>query len=80
MSAAQEVLTQALQLPLDERANVAHQLLLSLESEPFEEGYEAPWEKEIIERVKRLDEGKSTTFDWREAHEEIRNQLRAKKS
>ena len=80
MSAAQELLTQVLQLPLNERASMARQLLLSLESEPVEADYEAAWEKELIERVKRLDEGKAEMFDWRESHEEIRGKLREKKS
>ena len=79
MIAAQELLTQALQLPLDERANIARQLLLSLEPESIEEDYEAAWAKEIAERVKRLDEGKSPTFAWREAHAEIRSKLRERK-
>jgi Putative addiction module component len=76
---AENLLTQALQLPLDQRANMARQLLLSLEPEPFEDDYELAWEKEIIERVKRLDEGKSETHDWREAHAGIRAKLREKK-
>lgn len=76
MIVAQELLTQALQLPLNERANMARQLLLSLEPESVEEDHEAAWAKEIAERVKRLDEGKSKTIDWREAHAQIRAKLR----
>lgn len=77
MTAAQELLTQALRLPADERANMARQLLLSLEPDSFEEEYESAWEREILDRVKRFDEGKTTPVDWREAHEEIRMKLRA---
>ena len=75
MTSAQELLTQALQLPVDERTNMARQLMLSLESEPFEEDYEQAWEKEIAQRLKRMDEGKSQLVNWREAHEQIRSKL-----
>ncbi len=77
---AENLLTQALQLPLDQRANMARQLLLSLEPEPFKEDYESAWETEILERIKRMDQGLSKTHDWREAHEQIRNKLREKRS
>ncbi len=80
MIGAQELLTHALQLPLDERASMAHHLLLSLEGEPFEEDYETAWEEELIQRVRSLDEGQSVAVDWREAHEEIRLKLREKKA
>jgi len=79
MLGAHELLAQALKLPMDERANMARQLVLSLDSEPFEDDYEAAWNKEIAERVKRLDEGKAETFDWRTAHDEIRANLRGKR-
>lgn len=80
MIAAQELLTQALQLPIDDRAMMAHELLRSLETEAVEEGYDEAWEQELIDRVKSFDEGKAETCDWREAHEEIRAKLREKRS
>lgn len=78
MIAAQQILTQALQLPADERAKMAHELLLSLESEPIEEGYDAAWEQELVSRVKQIDEGTAELLDWRDAQEEIRKKLREK--
>lgn len=75
---AENLLTQALQLPLDQRAKMAHELLLSLESEPMEEGYDAAWEQELVVRVKQIDEGTAELLDWREAQEEIRKKLREK--
>lgn len=79
MIAAQELLAQALQLPMDERAMMAHELLLSLDSEPVDDGYEEAWEQELANRVKLLHEGKAELLDWREAHAEIRKELREKK-
>ena len=78
MIAAQQILTQALQLPANERAKMAHELLVSLESEPIEEGYDAAWEQELVARVKQIDEGTAELVDWREAQEEIRKKLREK--
>lgn len=75
---AENLLTQALQLPLDQRAKIAHELLPSLESEPMEEGYDAAWEQELVARVKQIDEEKAELLDWREAQEEIRQKLREK--
>jgi putative addiction module component (TIGR02574 family) len=79
MAVAQDLLTQALQLPANERADMARQLLLSLEPDTPDEDYESAWEKEILERVKEYDEGKVVAVDWREAHEEIRKKLQARK-
>ncbi len=79
MIAAQELLTQALQLPADEREKMAHELYLSLELEPKEEGYDEAWQQELAARVKLLHEGKAELLDWREAHAEIRKGLREKK-
>jgi hypothetical protein len=50
-----------------------------LESEPVEEGYDAAWEKELIKRIRQMDAGEAETLDWREAHDEIRKNLREKR-
>ncbi len=69
---ATTLVEQALELPIDERANLAHRLLLSLESEPFDDDAESLWLDELSKRIKRMDNGESGTLDWREAHAEIR--------
>jgi putative addiction module component (TIGR02574 family) len=76
MSSAQDLLTQALQLPITDRATMAHQLLLSLDAESDDEECEAAWEQEIAARTRRLEEGRTETHDWREGHAAIRNKLR----
>jgi hypothetical protein len=75
MSTAQQLLAQALLLPIEERADMVHQLLLSIEPE-----HESAWQQEITARAQRLAEGKLKTFDWREEHEAIRRKLHEKKS
>jgi Putative addiction module component len=76
MTSAQDLLTQALELPINERATIAHQLLLSLDSEPYDDGCDSAWEEEIVARVQRLEQGLTETLDWRTGHEAIRSKLR----
>jgi putative addiction module component (TIGR02574 family) len=76
MTSAQDLLTQALELPISERAAIARQLLLSLDAEPDEDECESAWEKEIVARAQRLEQGQTETHDWREGHQAIRNKLR----
>ncbi len=71
MSAA-TLIDQALELPIDERADLARRLLLSLESEPFDDNADSLWLDELGKRIKRMDNGESRTLDWRQAHAEIR--------
>jgi putative addiction module component (TIGR02574 family) len=74
-----EVLTLALQLPQSERAMVVHELLLSLEDEPFDADAEAAWQAEIERRLQDFDDGKATALDANEAIAEIRQSLRKRR-
>mgnify|MGYP003335863916 CR=1 FL=1 len=60
-SRAQEVLRDALALPLDERANVAAELLASLDEGSGEDpaAVEAAWVAEIERRARRVMSGES---------------------
>ena len=64
---ATELLQQALELPENERASLARQLLLSLEDSVADEDWEAAWSAEIQARSAALEQGKTTARDWREA-------------
>jgi putative addiction module component (TIGR02574 family) len=70
-----ELWTQALQLPEQERAALARQLLLSLEPDDFGGRHEAAWEKELEARMAAIDEGRFAARDWREALADIRKSL-----
>jgi len=57
------LLEQALELPLDERARMAADLLESLSD--AEEGVDAAWENEIRSRVAAARAGEIESTDWR---------------
>ena len=83
MSTADDILQQALQLPQHERAGLAHQLIVSLDSvdldEPKEEGYDEAWAAEIQRRLESFDRGETTARPWQEVLAEMREQLRGQR-
>jgi hypothetical protein len=77
MTAPADVLTLAMQLPEDERAAIAHELLLSLEPEGFDDDeISSAWQKEIETRLQKIADGKHQSHDWRQALQEIRAELK----
>jgi hypothetical protein len=58
-----DLLEQALELPLDERARMAADLLESLSD--AEEGVEAAWTEEVRSRVASARAGEIESTDWR---------------
>jgi putative addiction module component (TIGR02574 family) len=60
---SRDLLEQALELPLDERARMAADLLESLSE--AEEGVEAAWTNEIMARVASVRSGEIESTDWR---------------
>ena len=66
MSNVKRVLSEALALPPDERADVAVTLLESLE-EPEDEGVEQAWAEEIRRRIQEVESGAVQTIPWSEA-------------
>jgi len=77
-SRAQELLREALTLTADDRANVATELLASLdEPEADLATVEAEWAAEIERRARRVLAGQSSGIAWedvrRRAEEELRN-------
>lgn len=61
--ATQELLKQALELPLDERASMAAELLESLGD--AEDDVDAAWASEIRSRVAAARAGEIESTDWR---------------
>ena len=78
-SRAQELLREALSLPIDERADVAAELLASLDDVGSEDvaSVEAAWAAEIERRARRVMAGESAGIPWedvrRRAEAELRN-------
>ena len=65
-----QLLAEALQLPPEERAALAGELIQSLDSE-VDDDAEAAWSAEIHRRLERLDAGLASTVPWAEARRRI---------
>jgi putative addiction module component (TIGR02574 family) len=66
MATKDELLTDALRLPVNERAEMAQELLRSLDGEP-EEDVEAAWTAEIQRRLDEVRAGRAKTFSAEES-------------
>jgi len=65
-----QLLAEALQLPPEERAALAGELIQSLDPE-VDEDAEAAWSVEIRRRLERLDAGLANTVPWADARRQI---------
>jgi putative addiction module component (TIGR02574 family) len=77
-SRAQQVLRDALELPLDERADVAAELLASLDDAHAENpaDVEAAWAAEIEKRARRVIAGESAGIPWEDVRRRAEAELR----
>lgn len=73
---AQKLLDEALRLPLNERASVAAELLVSLD-EPLESAaeVEAAWATEIERRAQRVLAGQASGKGWPTLRQELETRL-----
>ena len=67
---ASDIRRGALQLPPDERADLAGELLESLESE-LDPAAEAAWQAEVSRRVRELDQVSVRVIPWTELRERL---------
>lgn len=74
---AQAVLREAMSLPADERANVAAELLASLDDDATEDpaALQAAWAKEIERRARRVLAGESPGQPWDDVHDRVARRL-----
>jgi putative addiction module component (TIGR02574 family) len=79
MSSPMDIFSLALQLPESDRALLAHQLILSLETDPFDGDVETAWQQEIGKRLRNIAAGEFTASDWREALDRVRRSIRGEK-
>jgi hypothetical protein len=75
---AKALLREALALPPEDRADVAAELLASLDSTDLEdaEAVQAAWAREIEERAHRVLSGESAGEPWGEVRERIARRLK----
>ncbi len=69
---SQALLEQALKLPLNERAELAEQLLRSLDP-VADQDVEAAWQKEVQRRLSEVERGVAQMIPWEEVRERLRN-------
>lgn len=76
-SAANDILSKALTLPPEARAQIAEQLLASLD--PAQGEIDEAWRNEVEARLKEIDEGTAELIPHEQVMAEARARLRAKR-
>ena len=74
----EELLAQVLQLPRQDRARVAEELLSSLEE--ADEEVAQTWAPELERRSREVVEGKVQTIEWGSARAELKNELEERRA
>ena len=66
--------SEALTLSMPERAELAHDLLESLDA-PADEGVEDAWDEEIIRRIAQIDAGQATLLSRDQLRQKLQDRL-----
>jgi putative addiction module component (TIGR02574 family) len=74
-AAAKQIIEAALKLDPTERAHVAHELLESITGDA-NGGLDAEWVKELEQRARDIEEGRTDFLSWSDARREIESGLR----
>lgn len=76
------VFKKALALPVKDRAELARELLVSLDEAPPDDpnDVEAAWLKELDRRARELESGKTKTEPWAVVHARIASRLKRRKA
>lgn len=69
---SQVLLEEALKLSADERAEVAEQLIASLD-ETSDTDVEQAWQEEIQKRLQQIERGEVNTIPWEEVQRRLRH-------
>ena len=78
MTTPSQIVDAAMALDASQRAEVAHQLLLSLEPDDFDADADSAWAEEIRRRRQAIRDGRVILRDWDEALADIRQSLVSK--
>jgi putative addiction module component (TIGR02574 family) len=79
MATKDELLSDVLRLPPEQRAELAHKLLLSLEAEPAEQDAEGEWDSELERRAREVLDGTVKTVPWKDVEARITHRLRQRR-
>ncbi|HEX8819144.1 MAG TPA: addiction module protein [Archangium sp.] len=75
MATKEDLLSDVLRLPPEERAEVAHKLLLSLEEGVEDPEAQAEWSAELERRAREVLDGSVKTVSWEQVEERISARL-----
>jgi putative addiction module component (TIGR02574 family) len=75
MATKEDLLSEVLRLPPEERAEVAHKLLLSLEEGGEDPEAQAEWSAEVERRAREVLDGSVKTVPWEQVEERISARL-----
>ena len=75
---AHELLEKALTLPENERAELAGNLISSLDPSAEEDGVDAAWQQEVVRRRAEVGSGKAKTVSWAEVRRKGQTLLHGK--
>ncbi len=79
MASKDDILSSLRALSRDERAEVAHELILSLDEGQEDAGAASEWRTEVQRRADEVLSGKASTVDARQAVQELRVKLKSKR-
>jgi putative addiction module component (TIGR02574 family) len=68
---SKEILEATLKLDAKERARIAHEIILSLDEGPGDEGIEQAWEAELARRADEIDSGTVKLEPWSKVRQEL---------
>jgi len=72
----ENLLTQALQMPVEDRAVIAERLISSLDTE-IDQDVEIVWQQEVQRRVDEIDKGAVACIPWEQVLLRLRENSRA---
>ena len=75
MKSLDNIASEALLLPKDQRFTLAHRILASVEPE-MDAGVEAAWDSEIRERIEKYDSGRTVAVSGQEVFAELDKKLK----
>jgi putative addiction module component (TIGR02574 family) len=78
MAQAKDILDAALKLDPAERARIAHEIIVSLDDEPADEGVEEAWEQELAKRAAEIDSGAVKLEPWSKVRQDLLDIVRGR--
>ena len=79
MATGDDIRSQIFALPAIERADLVRQLLLSLETDSFDNDFQGAWVEEPEKRSSAYQQGETDSRGWKESVNEIRESIEQKR-